>query len=306
MKKLTFAAILASALMGAMFVHAEDVYVEYVQSDHTKSHAVNIGYIVKPNTKVVVDYAFVSATPNQQRVFGVSVSAGGVGLHHYINGAGNLAYQCCNDKTDGNWVGLSSSTAATTDRRTFILDAPSRYACAMKGATYLCNSTHEVQVTNTTKRTLAIFANKAANDNLTGNTDPSSMKFYSMQIYEDGQIVMDLWPCKSDGKYCIKDRLTGQKFYEVSNKALTGGPEVTPPAVDVLIAPGGNVTTNVPAFGGNVSVQLNRDAADGGGWRGHVNAMRRADYTPEYAAARNARRRELYAQAHPKDESAAE
>ena len=47
-------------------------------------------------------------------------------------------------------------------------------------------------------------------------------------------------------------------------KDLAGGAEVAPPAADVLIAPGGNVATNVPAFGGNVSVQLNRDAADGG------------------------------------------
>ena len=34
---------------------------------------------------------------------------------------------------------------------------------------------------------------------------------------------------------------------------------------------------------------------------GDINAMRRADYTPEYAAHRNARRRELYAEAHPKE-----
>ena len=253
----------AFSMMVAGVAVAEDVYVEYVQSDRTKSHAVNVGYRPNPRTKIVLDYAFVDTTTKQQRAFGVTGEAGSIAFQHYINGSGNLAYTCYNDANAG-WFALSSATAATTDRRTFILDVPSRYACAQKGASYLCSHTHTVQVTNTTKRTLAIFANKAANDNVTGNTDPSSMKFYSMQIYEDGQIVMDLWPCKSDGKYCIKDRLTGQKFYEVSNKALTGGPEVTPPAVDVLIAPGGNVTTNVPAFGGNVSVQLNRDAADGG------------------------------------------
>ena len=43
--------------------------------------------------------------------------------------------------------------------------------------------------------------------------------------------------------------------------------------------------------------------ADGRSAQDHINAMRRADYTPEYAAERNARRREQYALAHPKDES---
>ena len=43
-------------------------------------------------------------------------------------------------------------------------------------------------------------------------------------------------------------------------------------------------------------------AAGGFGSKDKVNAMRRADYTPEYAEQRNARRRELYAAAHPKDE----
>ena len=253
----------AFSMMVAGVAVAEDVYVEYVQSDRTQGHAVNIGYRPNPRTKIVLDYAFVDTTTKQQRAFGVTGEAGSIAFQHYINGSGNLAYTCYNDANAGWWA-LASATAATTDRRTFILDAPSRYACAMKGASYLCNSTHTVQVTNTAKRTLAIFANKTANDNVTGNSDPSSMKFYSMQIYENGQIVMDLWPCKSDGVYCIKDRLTGRKYLEVSNKALAGGAEVAPPAVDVLIAPGGNVTTNVPAFGGNVSVQLNRDAADGG------------------------------------------
>ena len=37
-----------------------------------------------------------------------------------------------------------------------------------------------------------------------------------------------------------------------------------------------------------------------------INAMRRNDYTPEFAEQRNARRRELYAQAHQPDESATE
>jgi len=46
------------------------------------------------------------------------------------------------------------------------------------------------------------------------------------------------------------------------------------------------------------------EAADGHGSKGQINAMRRADYTKEFADQRNARRRELYALAHQTDESA--
>jgi tRNA threonylcarbamoyl adenosine modification protein YjeE len=181
------AVLFTVATIGSAF--AEDVYVEYVQSDRAQNHAVNVGYKPTPRTKIVVDYAFVDTTTVQQRVFGITGEAGSAAIQHYINGAGNLAYTCYNDANAGWWA-LSSATAATTDRRTFILDIPSRYACAQQGSTYLCSHTHSVQVTNTTKRTLAIFASKAANNTLTSNSDCSSMKFYSMQIYEDGRIPL--------------------------------------------------------------------------------------------------------------------
>ena len=225
--------VVAFSMMVAGVAVAEDVYVEYVQSDRTKSHAVNVGYIVKPNTKVVVDYAFVQTNDVQQRVFGVTGADGSVGLQHYINGSGNLAYACYNNSA-ANWTALSSATKATTARRTFIADLPSKYVCAQQGPNHLCSHTHGTQVTNTANHSLAIFAAHNASTSLTSNGNYGSVKFYSMQIYEDGQIVMDLWPCKSDGKYCIKDRLTGRKFYEVNNKTLSGGAEVAPPASVLL------------------------------------------------------------------------
>ena len=42
-------------------------------------------------------------------------------------------------------------------------------------------------------------------------------------------------------------------------------------------------------------------SAPGRSSKDKINAIRRADYTPEYAEQRNARRRELYADAHPKE-----
>ena len=258
------AAMFTAATIGSAF--GEDVYVEYVQSDNAQSHAVNIGYLAKPNTKVVVDYAFVDTSTKQQRVFGVTASSGGVGLQHYINGSGNLAYTCGDDTSSGRWWELASSaTKATTARRTFVVDVSLRRARAYgSGGQYLCQYTHTDQVANTARHTLSVFANHNASTDPKSNTQYCSMKFYSMQIYEGDNLVMDIWPCKSDGVYCLKDRLNGNKFFEVNGKTLAGGAEVAPCAADVLIAPGCNVTTNVPTFGGNVNVQLNRNVADGG------------------------------------------
>ena len=119
------AAMFTAATIGSAF--GEDVYVEYVQSDRTQNHTVNVGYRPNSRTKIVVDYAFVDASTVQQRVFGITGEAGSAAVQHYINGSGNIAYTCYNDANAGWWE-LSPKTKATTDRRTFILDIPSRYA----------------------------------------------------------------------------------------------------------------------------------------------------------------------------------
>ena len=229
MKKLMMMFAVANAAAMPLTVDAEtvdeDVYVEYVQSDRTKSQAVNIGYRPNPNTKLVVDYAFVDTTNVQQRVFGVSGSTGGVNLQHYINGSCRLAYTC-NNNTSAGWWTLLPATQATNDRRTFILDMPANRACVLQGGDTICQHTYSNRVTNTANHTLAIFACHNASDNITSNNYYSSVKFYSMQIYESDVLVMDLWPCKSDGVYCIKDRLSGNKFFEVNGKALAGGAEI--------------------------------------------------------------------------------
>lgn len=58
-------------------------------------------------------------------------------------------------------------------------------------------------------------------------------------------------------------------------------------------------TLDVEGYDPDALLAEYRDA-DGRSAQDHINAMRRADYTPEYAAERNARRREQYALAHPK------
>ena len=57
-----------SWISGAGVVHVGDD--GFLQA--TGNQAINTGYFVKPSTRIVVDYAFTSATPTQQRVFGAA------------------------------------------------------------------------------------------------------------------------------------------------------------------------------------------------------------------------------------------
>ena len=62
----------------------------YIDSDGTQS--IVLDYYVKPTTKIVADYAFLSVTPLQSRVFGASSPYAGLSCAHYITGGGNYAF----------------------------------------------------------------------------------------------------------------------------------------------------------------------------------------------------------------------
>ena len=72
------AAMFTAATIGSAF--GEDVYVEYVQSDRTQNHTVNVGYRPNSRTKIVVDYAFVDTSTVQQRVFGITGESGSAAI----------------------------------------------------------------------------------------------------------------------------------------------------------------------------------------------------------------------------------
>ena len=66
---------------------------------------------------------------------------------------------------------------------------------------------------------------------------------------------------------CLKERISGHLHYTVENKPLTGGAPIDLDAEEsnvVTLAPGYNVTTNVSAFGGDVTVRVNESLGTGG------------------------------------------
>ena len=65
---------------------------------------------------------------------------------------------------------------------------------------------------------LCCFNNAGATENMT------SMRIYSCQIYDNGVMVRDLWPCYDpDGVVCLYDKVEKKYYYNAGSGAFTAG-----------------------------------------------------------------------------------
>ena len=140
-----------------------------------------------------------------------------------------------------------------------------------------------------------------------GGTTARAVKRCGLETTQNAAVrdkAMWAWVCIGDT--CPFCRALGSQGWVHASKAVRSGQHAEHVHANCdcqfVVKPAGS-TLEVEGYDPDALLEEYRDAADGGGWRGHVNAMRRADYTPEYAAARNARRRELYAQARDAGDS---
>jgi len=130
----------------------------------------------------------------------------------------------------------------------------------------------------------------------------------SMQAAAQRDRAQWAWVCIGDS--CAFCRTLGSQGWQVASRRVIAGShaEHIHDNCDCQFAvsrPG--ETLDIDGYDPDALLDEYSDAdPNGDGSRGQINSMRRADYTQEYADQRNARRRELYALAHPHDESATE
>lgn len=102
------------------------------------------------------------------------------------------------------------------------------------------------------------------------------------------------WVCIGDS--CAFCRMLGSQGWVRASKAVSAGKYATHIHANCdceFVVKRQGDELSIEGYDPDALAQEYEDA-DGTGWKGRLNAMRRADYTPEFADQRNARRRELY------------
>ena len=231
MKQMMRVAAMAIAGMMALSAVAGGTYVEYVDSDYNRKNAINTGYIVNPKTRIAMDFAYhkfnngtdPTQTNRQQRSIGLTGGSGSLSLQQYINGSGQYSYSCTNNANNGWWY-MSGSGNVTTSRVLFTISLPSRLARLYRDGSRIGSPGAFPAITYTAKYPLGLFASKAHNATYTtaGYGNFATVRLWSLRIWEDDVLVRDYRPYRDeDGKYCLKERVSGNLFYTVGVRRLT-------------------------------------------------------------------------------------
>ncbi|MGN0847497.1 MAG: hypothetical protein ACI4RA_08970, partial [Kiritimatiellia bacterium] len=260
-------AVVCACAVASLFAADTDPYLET-----SGEQAVNTGYYPCAKTKVVVDWAYTQTTPVQQRIFGSDYDVSGRNLFFlasYINGGG---YSWACQDYSGNWTPLNVPT--TTDRRTLTIDGPGNEVV------FTDNGTNVVQkITQThTKRAntpMLLFAQPC---DILGTTFANfgHVRFYSMQVYEEGTLRHDFRPRTCGGVGVVYDTVTKMVLGSATETPLVASENcesVAGPIVDGPTALGRYMPT-VPADGLTLeNVNYLEDAAYAGPFvpRGDTN-----------------------------------
>ena len=213
MKRIERLAAMGIVGMAVFTAFAEDAYVE---SDGTQ--AVNTGYFANPGTKVVIDYTLLDVTTVQQRLFG---SNRGLIFQHYVNGSKGLSF-ALQDGT-GDWTAFSPQYMAAEERHVFTLDAATRTATIVKDGAQVATRTTSAQVTQASDFPLTLLADGNNALGTAFSDQKAKARLYSCQIYDHDELVRDFRPCLVDGRYALKDAVSGLVYGPVAGHAFAGG-----------------------------------------------------------------------------------
>ena len=218
------AASVANAIPGGNIVQTSgDAYLQ------TDGHqGITTDYKLTPQSRLVLDYAYVDGAANQRMVSINAYSGGGLCLDWYNNPGSHVVF-VHDGKTDWNTtkaLGFNtlSATAATNlfVRRTYSLDiAAGKYFVATAGYT---NETQNMVTPLPTKE--STIALKIFHGN---SSQMSKVRFYGAQIYENGTLVRNYVPYVWNGVACLYETKVGKVLYNdqgASGTAFVAGGNV--------------------------------------------------------------------------------
>ena len=252
-------------------------YVEYLESSGTQY--IDTGFIGNQDTRVVVDFELFGGA--NKVLYGARVSSSSDGINFFKRSAGYFCSQY-NDTL------LNTTAAHDTNRHTVDANKNVTYLDGVAEATFTAG-------TFTVPGSLYLFA---LNDN--GEVDNyCSAKIYSCQIYDNGVLVRDYWPCYDpEGVACLYDKVTKTYYYNAGTGSFTapstGGDSGV--AVGTTWAYTSNGTFEVPADG---SYQIEMH---GGGGGACVRTTYDSSWNAYYALASGGGSGEMYTLALTKGE----
>ena len=186
----------------------------YLQSDGTQ--AINLEYHANPQSRIVAVFEPVS-TNGSQYVFGSAFSSAsdfqeGVYMQ---NGEVNFV---CGDlwSGSGNAWGLGSGIKATRSRFTADLDIANSLATLKSGDSIVWRKVITSTRTKTDNIPLHVFANphpyEQGGQIVNNPRDFSSVKLYSLSVYDGGALVRDLVPYGHGAVTGLLDRCSGKVY----------------------------------------------------------------------------------------------
>lgn len=177
-------------------------YVEYIESSGTQY--IDTGFKPNNNTRVVMDLLY-TGSENISNEFGAWNSSNNASFICLTTGQNNLY----------PFYGNASQTVSVdrTARHTVDMD---KNVVKMNGTTMITFNQMSFQCTY--PMFLCCFNNAGATENMT------SMRVYSCQIYDNGTLVRDFWPCYDpEGVACLYDKVEKKYYYNAGSGEFIAG-----------------------------------------------------------------------------------
>lgn len=185
---------------------AEEKYTMLSYIESTGEQYIDLGYIVKEDDVIDMDYHITSVTSADRYLFGVWDGTNAL----YVDQYNNTTYVR---------FGSDTSTTSTAGKE-------SRHLRLSKGSCIIGNATIAPNYVGMPEKSLVLFANKSNNDSITQKGYIRCSQF--MITNGNGEVVIKLKPAKrSDGKVGMLDLVSGNFFInEGSDSDFLVGDEI--------------------------------------------------------------------------------
>ena len=201
-------AVSCETVAAATIANMSDTYLE---SDG--SQAIDTGWPASAKTKVVVDFECAD-TNGTSYVFGSAGSSLPFSAGLYFQSGANIAFAMGDAANNSVYKNFGSKAPPTFSRYTATLDCASGTATlAGAGKTIEVDVSSQIR-TATNNLSLAVFARHTASGYDSGFTG----RLYSMQVFDDGELVRDLIPYSFGGVTGLYDRANGVVYGNVQSE----------------------------------------------------------------------------------------